>query len=95
MATDCLPIGLQDGCLEDEIRSLRGMGVDHPNREDSLNIIDDRKWQRGRSLDSNNVSGDLSQEARVHLRLHQSLLQSSDNLCSFSQRLNSKVERSA
>ena len=41
MVTDCLIIGYNDGCLEDEIRSLRAMGVDHPNYRDlSLNIIE-------------------------------------------------------
>ena len=30
MVTDCLIIGYNDGCLEDEIRSLRGTGMDHP-----------------------------------------------------------------
>jgi hypothetical protein len=34
MVTDCLIIGYNDGCLEDEIRSLRAMGVDHPNYRD-------------------------------------------------------------
>jgi len=41
MAIDCLIIGYNDGSLEDEIRSLRAMGVDHPNYRDlSLNIIE-------------------------------------------------------
>ncbi|HXQ69073.1 MAG TPA: PhpK family radical SAM P-methyltransferase [Pyrinomonadaceae bacterium] len=41
MATDCLIVGYNDGCLEDEIRSLRAMGVDHPNYRDlSLNLIE-------------------------------------------------------
>lgn len=40
MATDCLIIGYNHGCLEDEIRSFRGMGVDHPYRDLSLNIME-------------------------------------------------------
>jgi anaerobic magnesium-protoporphyrin IX monomethyl ester cyclase len=39
--TDCLIIGYNDGCLENEIRSLRAMGAGHPNYRDlRLNVIE-------------------------------------------------------
>ncbi|HKC65460.1 MAG TPA: hypothetical protein VKB86_17595, partial [Pyrinomonadaceae bacterium] len=41
MPNDCLIIGYNDGCLEDEIHSLRSMGADHPNYRDlRLNVIE-------------------------------------------------------
>lgn len=41
MAIDTLIIGYNDGCLEDEVKTLRAMGASHPNYRDlSLNMFE-------------------------------------------------------
>ncbi|HEV2964527.1 MAG TPA: PhpK family radical SAM P-methyltransferase [Candidatus Angelobacter sp.] len=62
MAIDTLIIGYNDGCLEDEVKTLRAMGPSHPNYRDlSLNMFE----YQGRSYRAMDIFNRFYHEGRA------------------------------